>query len=261
MTDLLEKILAVKKREVAAAKNFQPAEILLESLEATTRDFKAALRTERTNLPKIIAEIKRRSPSKPQLKPALQVAELAKIYDKQAAAISVLTDREFFGGSLEDLSLAEEISKLPLLRKDFIFDEYQILEARLMGASAVLLITRILQLSELRNLIARAREFKMEPLVEVTNEAEIERALQAGAEIIGINNRDLGTLKIEPQRTLTLSKKVPAEKIIVAESGFESPAEVKNLQGVVDAVLIGTAILQAPDPTTFLAELTGSFGT
>ena len=254
---MLEKILANKRQEIVLAEKQQPAELLLEALEPGTRDFKAALQQGRTGFPKIIAEIKRRSPSRPNLAWDLDVAKLAQIYNENAAAISVLTDQKFFGGSLEDLGTVEMVSTIPILRKDFILTEYQILEARLFGASAVLLIARILAEADLKKLLSLAREFQMAALVEVRDEAELAKALKVGAEIIGINNRDLGTLKVDLACTRELVPKIPPEKVIVAESGFASVEDIRAFTGQIDAVLIGTAILESQSPVQKLEGLLG----
>ncbi len=259
MTQVLQKIIDNKRTEVESAKVRYPIETLREIVEPSTRDFRAALESGRgEKLPRLIAEIKRKSPSKKDVLADLDVEEIVKIYNKKATAISVLTDLKFFGGSLEDLDLADEVSQLPLLRKDFIIDEYQLLEARQFGADAVLLIAGILKLEEIEKLLAEAKKLGLDCLVEVNNEADLEKVLTTPAEIIGINNRNLDTLKIDLRNTFDLLPKIPKEKIIVSESGISSREDLEKLSGKVDAVLVGTSILQSGNIEAKLGELTSS---
>jgi indole-3-glycerol phosphate synthase len=256
MSHLLDEIVTNKLAEIKAAKSCQFPETLGEVCEPNLRDFRAALSDGRQGSPRLIAEFKRRSPSKTAFPLKHSFEEIIATYDKHAAAISILTDQKFFGGSLEDLCEAEHLSQLPLLRKDFIIDEYQILEARQFGASAILLIARILAPEKLQEFLKIAHSLDMHALVEVHNEAELEKVLKTDAEIIGINNRDLDTLKVDISLTSKLARQVPEGKIIVAESGLTSREELEELKGVVDAVLIGTSLLQAEDLGKKLEELT-----
>jgi len=185
------------------------------------------------------------------------VGKVVDIYNKFATAISVLTDIKFFGGSLEDLGEANETSNLPILRKDFIVDEYQLLEARQFGADAVLLIARILKIEEIEKLIAEAKKIGLDCLVEIHDETDLKKVLQTSAEIIGINNRNLDSLEIDLNTTFELIEKIPAEKIIVSESGICTREDLEKLSGKVDAILIGSAILQAEDVESKLIELVG----
>jgi indole-3-glycerol phosphate synthase len=269
MTHILDQIVANKRSELEAAKAVTPIEALREIVEPSVRDFRAAVETRHrhVSLPRLIAEFKRTSPSESRAKARDgdperakrvegQLQKIVSLYNDHAAAISVLTDTKFFGGSLEDLDEANEISKLPLLRKDFIFDEYQLLEARQFGADVVLLIARILEADKIENLILEAKKTGLDCLVEVHDEADLEKVLQTSAEIIGINNRNLDTLEIDLQTTFDLVKKIPAEKIIVSESGISSRADVEKLKGKVDAILVGTSILKSENIEAKLIELT-----
>jgi len=217
--------------------------------------FDTALRTGNVA---VIAEVKRSSPSKGAINTSLAVGEQCRAYATGgAAAISVLTEPTRFGGSLEDLSLAQRSCGLPLLRKDFIVDEVQLLEARLAGASAVLLIVRALEPSRLRDLHRAARKHGLSALVEVRNEGELERALAIGASIIGVNNRNLETLEMDDaaQRVLPL---IPRTCIGVAESGYRSADQVERAAGAgADAVLIGSELSAAVSPLQLMQSLIG----
>jgi len=257
MSNILTKIIENKRAEVVSAKLACSSEMLHEVIEPSTRDFRAALANGRERkIPQIIAEIKRRSPSCNAIKTDLQIDKVVEIYNDNVAAISILTDFKFFGGTLEDLDAANEFTRIPLLRKDFIIDEYQLLEARQFGADAVLLIAAILDIEEIEKLLMEARKLGLDVLVEVHNETELEKVLQTSAEIIGINNRNLDTLVVDLNTTLNLSGKIPREKIIVAESGISTPEELIKLAGIVDAALIGTSILMAADIEKKLKEFT-----
>lgn len=216
--------------------------------------FAAALRRDQVT---VIAEVKRRSPSKGDIAPRLSAAEQARRYEQGgAAAISVLTEPRHFGGSLDDLSSVRAAVRLPILRKDFIVDRLQLLEARAHGASAVLLIARALEPPQLLALAAAARETGVETLIEVRDEAELERAVEARADVIGINNRNLETLEIDPTTAPRLLPLVPASIPAVAESGMREPADVEHaaLAGA-DAVLVGSAISAATDPEAAVRAL------
>ena len=208
----------------------------------------------------LIAEFKRRSPSKGDIAPGAEVAPQVSAYERGgAAAISVLTDRPHFGGSLEDLRSARTAASLPIIRKDFIVDPYQLYEAAVNGADAVLLIVRALSDRELASLYEEARALDLDCLVEVHDAEELERALEVDAEVIGINNRDLDEQRVDIQTTFELMPDVPAGKTVVAESGISGRDELMELDRVgVDAVLIGGALMTAPDPELKTRELTGA---
>jgi len=257
MFDLLDRIVAQKLQEITKAKSVVSEKVLRVGLQPSKHSFATALRGGRNGFPKLIAEFKRKSPSQNSLRSETSPAEIVKLYNNYAAAISILTDEKFFGGSLKDLEEASEVSAIPLLRKDFILDTYQLIEARKSGADAALLIAAILPQEKLIHLLVEAEKIGLDALVEVHTEEELERVLQTEAKIIGINNRNLDTLKIDLQTSLTLAEKIPAEKIIVAESGINSREDVGKLVGKVDAILVGSSILKSANPETKLRELTG----
>lgn len=208
----------------------------------------------------VIAEVKRRSPSKGSINPSISAGAHALSYvEGGAAAVSVLTEPAHFGGSLDDLRSARAAvaDRAPLLRKDFHVDEVQLLEARAAGAAAALLIARALSPEVLHRLVAFAMSIELEPLVEVRTTSELERALGAGAHVIGVNNRDLETLKIEPEVGAALVRLVPADCVAIAESGIRGVADVKRAAASgADAVLIGSSISASPDPTAAVRALT-----
>jgi indole-3-glycerol phosphate synthase len=205
----------------------------------------------------LIAEFKRRSPSAGLIASGVEVGEQARAYERGgAAAMSVLTDEAHFGGSLEDLREARAACDLPILRKDFIVDPYQLYEAAVSGADAVLLIVRALDDETLGDLQEEARALDLDCLVEVHNAEELERALEQGAEVVGINNRDLDSGVVDVDMTYELMPDVPAGKTVVSESGISHQAELEELERVgVDAVLIGEALMRAPDAESKTREL------
>ncbi len=208
----------------------------------------------------IIAEFKRRSPSAGDISADATVADRVGAYERGgAAALSVLTDERHFGGSLEDLRAARAACSLPILRKDFIVDPYQLVEAAVNGADAVLLIVRALEDAELREMYEGARSLDLDCLVEVHDGEELERALRLDADVIGINNRNLDEGAVDVATTYALMPDVPAGKTVVAESGISSRAELEELERVgVDAVLIGSALMSSADPEALTRELTGA---
>jgi indole-3-glycerol phosphate synthase len=209
----------------------------------------------------VIAEFKRRSPSAGQLaREEVDVAAQVAAYERGgAAALSVLTDEPHFGGSLADLRAARAACGLPIIRKDFVVDRYQLYEAAVNGADAVLLIVAALSDEDLRSLYVEARSIDLDCLVEVHDGEELERALEAGAEVIGINNRNLDDMSVDIATTYELMPNVPAGKTVVAESGISGRAELEELERVgVDAVLIGGALMTAADPEAKVRELTGT---
>jgi len=212
--------------------------------------------------PGIIAEIKRRSPSRGEINPHLDVPAILSAYEKGGAvAVSVLTEPSFFNGSLADLKAASSLTRLPLLRKDFIVEEYQLLEARACGASAVLLIAAMLDDETLSRLMERAGELCLECLVEVHDERELARAAEAGAKIVGINNRDLHTLKTDLETTLRLAPLVPPGITLVSESGYALPEDIARAREAgVGAFLVGEALCASVDPAGELMRLRGDAG-
>jgi len=211
------------------------------------RPFSEALIREGISL---IAEMKRASPSRGPIRPGAGVTEIVRAYqDAGARACSVLTEPEYFGGSLDDLAEARAACELPLLRKDFLVDEYQLLEARAAGADAVLLIVAALEQGRLSALIHAASELAMDALVEVHDEEEVRRAVDAGAEVIGVNNRDLHSLEVDLETTYRLLEDIPAGTVVVAESGITTREHVRELERAgVDAILVGEALMRVDDP-------------
>lgn len=207
----------------------------------------------------LIAEFKRRSPSAGEIGGAAGVADVVRGYEAGgAAALSILTEERYFGGSLDDLRSARAASSLPILRKDFVVDPYQLAEAAVHGADAVLLIVAALKSKKLAKLFEEAKALDLDCLVEVHDEPELERALDIGAEVIGINNRNLRDLTVDPDRTRELITDVPAGKTVVSESGYSSNDEFDELERIgVDAVLVGEALMRAGDPEAAVRELTG----
>ncbi len=257
---ILDQIVSNVRRRLAERKKQRPLAELehLASGGETPRDFAGALQG--TDI-KVIAEVKRASPSKGWLSPNLKVAALVQSYATGgAAAISVLTESEFFKGSFADLAAARRAIDLPLLCKDFILDPYQIYEARSYGADAILLIAAILSASELTALMAVAHRLGMSALIEVHNEQEVERVLAAKGNLIGINNRNLDDFSVEMGVTLRLRPSIPPGIIVVSESGIKSHADILRLQAVgINAVLVGETLVASPDPEAKLRELRGEF--
>jgi indole-3-glycerol phosphate synthase len=252
---ILDKIMADKKPEVARIKREVPVWALKERAGARKPlDFAAALRGNRVNL---IAEVKKASPSKGLLCPGMDPVALARIYETNgAAAISVLTESNYFQGSLDYLAAVREAVNVPLLRKDFIFDEYQIYEAAAYGADAVLLITALLEQRKLEELITLCKELQLGYLVEVHNENELFSAMLASAETIGINNRDLTTFKTNTDTTRRLRALIPQEHTVVSESGISSRGDMQKMKDYkVNAVLVGEALVTAKDIPAKMKEL------
>jgi indole-3-glycerol phosphate synthase len=206
-----------------------------------------------------IAEFKRRSPSKGFIQRDADVSVVLPVYEAAgAAAASVLTDTPFFGGSLDDLRRARAVSQLPLLRKDFIIDPYQVAEARAAGADTVLLIVAALRDQDLRELLAEIHRWGMEALVETHDRAEVERAVAVGARIVGVNHRDLRTFEMDMDLAVEMRPLIPADRLVVAESGIRNATDVARLRAAgIDAILVGETLMAAPDPAAALRELLG----
>jgi indole-3-glycerol phosphate synthase len=252
---ILDEILASKRAEVAARKVERPAASLRPPPDHAPRPFASPLR--QPDGVRVIAEIKRKSPSGGELRPGASAADLAAEYGAHgAAALSVLTDFPYFGGTDDDLVSARATCDIPVLRKDFVIDPYQVHEAHALGADAVLLIVRALASSELTALLSLTHELGMDALVETHSADEIQRALEAGARIVGVNNRDLDTLVTDPSLALRLRALVPPDCIFVAESGVSTSDQIAALREIhADAVLIGEALVRAPHPGAKLREL------
>ena len=257
--DILERIVQAKRAQIARDKAESPVRRMIEL--ATTalppRDLPQALRGGETM--SIIAEIKRASPSKGEIKPGADVAGIAAMYEKAgAAALSVLTESGFFLGAPEHLGEAKRAVLVPVLRKDFILEEYQIYESRVLGADSILLIARILTSRELGTLIGVSRSLHMEPLVEVHSEEEAERALGAGAAVIGVNNRDLATMTVSIENSLRIAPYLPEGILKVSESGIESFRDIERLRAAgYQAVLVGERLMREADPGEALRALIG----
>ena len=253
---MLNKIIAKKREEVEQRKRSLPISSLKERIaqRQAPLDFALALSGDSTRL---IAEVKRASPSRGLLCPNFNPVELAKTYAQGgAAAISVLTEANYFEGSIDHLAAIREEVRLPLLRKDFIFDRYQIHESSAYGADALLLIVAILSQEQLEELLALSRSLGLSCLVEVHNKAEVERALLSGAEIIGINNRDLNTFTVDINTTHRLRPLIPRGRVVVSESGIRSRGDIEKLKGWgVNAVLVGETLITADDIPNKMREL------
>jgi indole-3-glycerol phosphate synthase len=253
---ILERIVAAKRREIAAAKARVPLRILEEKARAASavRDFVGALRAKR---PAVIAEIKKASPSRGVLRADYQPAAIARSYEAAGAAcLSVLTDREFFQGSSEDLRAAREACALPVLRKDFVIDPYQVVESRAMGADCILLIAACLSREAMAELEATATRLGMAVLVEVHDRAELDAALTLATPLVGVNNRDLRTFATRLETTLELLPGLPPDRVLVTESGILAPADVKRMRSAgIQAFLVGEAFMRATDPGAALREL------
>ena len=237
---ILDEILAHKRQEIASCREIRP--------------FVEALRQPGI---RVIAEFKRRSPSGGDIRPGASPSEIAAMYaEAGAAALSVLTDDKYFGGSDQDLREARAACSLPVLRKDFVVDAFQLYEARGMGADAVLLIVRALSDVQLRDMLQLTDRLGMDALVETHSEDEVRRALNSGARLIGVNNRDLDTLTTDVTLAPRLRSLVPPECVFVAESGISTPEQISRLVDAgVDAVLIGESLLRSTDPGARLREL------
>ena len=260
MSDILNKILAAKRDEVAAARA-RVSDAAVRQLAAdqpAPRDFVGSMRARLgAGRSAVIAEIKKASPSKGVIRADFRPAEIAPSYERAGAAcLSVLTDRQFFQGAPDYLQAARAACTLPVLRKDFLVDPYQVFEARAMGADAILLIVSALSLAEMQAMEAIAESLGMAVLVEVHDGAELDLALQLRTPLVGINNRNLRTFEVSLQTTLDLLPRIPAERIVVTESGILQPADVALMrEHRVNAFLVGEAFMRADDPGAGLAAL------
>ena len=256
---MLEEILKHKRVEVEARKN----EVSLANLKSKLvnalplRSFKEAI--SKPNNINLIAEIKRASPSQGLIRKDFNQVEIAKIYQEAgAAAISILTDEKFFQGKLNFLPEVKKVVALPLLRKDFIIDEYQIYESRAYGADALLLIASTLSEAQMNEFLSLSHDLGMDCLVEVHEGEELEKVLEAPAEIIGINNRNLSTLQVDLSTTQRLRKLIPADKIVISESGIRNREDVLQLaNGKINAILVGESLLRSTDIKEKIRELVG----
>jgi indole-3-glycerol phosphate synthase len=260
MSDILNKIVAVKREEVAAARKQRDLVSLRRDAEGRTdvRDFAGALGSKiAAGQAAVIAEVKKASPSKGVLREHFVPAEIAASYERHGAAcLSVLTDVQFFQGATAYLEQARAACSLPILRKDFMVDAYQVFEARAMGADCILLIAACLDDAQMADLEAQAHALGMAVLVEVHDGAELDRTLQLKTPLLGINNRNLRTFEVTLDTTLGLLPRVPPERLLVTESGILGVADVKRMRDAnVHAFLVGEAFMRAADPGVALAEL------
>jgi indole-3-glycerol phosphate synthase len=260
MSDILEKIVAVKRQEVATAMQQKSLAVVRADAESRvlTRDFEGAMRAKiAAGQAAVIAEIKKASPSKGVLRAEFIPADIAQSYAEfGAACLSVLTDKQFFQGSVDYLKQARASCDLPVLRKDFMIDAYQVYEARAMGADAILLIAACLDDAQMADMEAVARALDMAVLVEVHDRAELERALKLKTRLVGINNRNLKTFEVSLQATLDMLPDVPADRLLVTESGILSSDDVKRMRDAqVNAFLVGEAFMRADEPGEALAKL------
>src|SRR5580704_7212465 len=254
---ILARIVGHKRADLANISRNRAELERLAAARSPARDFRAALRS---NQPSIIAEIKKASPSRGILVENFDPAAIAQTYASGgAAALSVLTDREFFQGSLADLESARAACTIPVLRKDFIIDEFHVIEAAAHGADAILLIAAILDPSEMRRFRELAAQFGMAALVEVHDGDELDAALQSGAEIVGVNNRNLHTFEVTLETSLRLVEKIPASVIKVSESGIHSNDDVRTLAAAgYHAFLVGEHLMKSEDPAAALRALRSS---
>jgi indole-3-glycerol phosphate synthase len=260
MSDILKRILTVKAEEVRAARAATPLRVLIDAAHevAPARDFAGALRTRiAARGSAVIAEIKKASPSKGVIRETFDPSAIAASYERHGATcLSVLTDAQFFRGRLDDLRSARAACGLPVLRKDFMIDAYQVYEARAAGADCILLIVAALTDDQMRELEDTAHELGLAVLVEVHDGAELDRALKLKTPLLGINNRNLRTFETRLETTLDLLDRVPPQRIVVTESGIVRPQDVARMrERSVGAFLVGEAFMRAPDPGVELERL------
>ena len=260
MSDILQKIVAVKHEEVAAARKKIPLEAMRADAESRvlTRDFEGAMRRQlAAGRPAVIAEVKKASPSKGVLRPDFIAADIAQSYAEHGAAcLSVLTDRQFFQGQPDYLKQARASCDLPVLRKDFLVDPYQVYESRAMGADCILLIAACLDDAQMADFEAIARALGMAVLVEVHDGAELDRALRLKTPLVGINNRNLNTFEVNLDATLSMQPDVPTDRLLVTESGILNRTDVQRMRDAnVHAFLVGEAFMRAEEPGLALAAM------
>ena len=260
MSDILNKIVAVKREEVAAGLQRKSLQAMRADAESRvlTRDFVGAMRAQiAAGRSAVIAEVKKASPSKGVLRADFIPADIAQSYAEHGAAcLSVLTDQQFFQGCNDFLKQARASCDLPVLRKDFMVDAYQIYESRVLGADCILLIAACLDDAQMADLESIAHSLDMAVLVEVHDRAELDRALKLKTPLVGINNRNLRTFEVSLETTLTMRNDVPADRLLVTESGIVSPDDVKRMrEAQVHAFLVGEAFMRAADPGQALATL------
>lgn len=246
---ILEKIIADKKQEVAARKRLVPSSFWENTplFELPTVSLSKRIRKSRSG---IIAEHKRRSPSRPTINTSLNVADVASGYQKAGVCgMSVLTDTKYFGGTLEDLIMARSVSQFPLLRKEFIIDEYQLIEAKAHGADVILLIASVLSRKEIKQLSEFAQGLELEVLLEVHNQEELEKAIMPSLDLLGVNNRNLKTFEVNLKTSKDLVVQIPDEFVKISESGISTISDIKELQAVgYQGFLIGENFMKTDNP-------------
>jgi indole-3-glycerol phosphate synthase len=260
--EILKEIVSKKKGRLKDTKNRRSKSDLLTAISEIeeVRDFRTAIKHTAGGKIKLIAEIKKASPSKGIIRTDFDHLSIARTYEKEAVnAVSILTEEDFFLGNLDFLSEIKKVITKPILRKDFIFDEYQIYESRANGADAILLIAAILDKKQADEYFQLARELNLSVLFEVHNFKEVDIALSIDSDIIGINNRDLKTLQVDINTTLKLKKEIPSNKILISESGIKTREHVKMLEDAgIDSILVGTAFMEAKDIGKKIKELIGN---
>lgn len=257
MDNILQRIAATKRREVEAAKRVIAPDEMARMARLTTRLTASLRQSIKTTPGGIIAEFKRRSPSRGEIAPMADVTEVIEGYTQaEAAGCSVLTDTAYFGGSLADLNVARSVTTLPLLRKEFIVDSYQIGQARVNGADAILLIAALLSPGEIAGFTAAAHDLGLEVLLELHNPSEL-ASIDPSIDLIGINNRDLTTFSTDLSASMAMIDSLPANAVKIAESGIKTPADMKRLRDAgFDGFLIGEALISTPDPAMTLKKFT-----
>lgn len=263
MASILQQIVSETRSRIAGAKTAQRrAELEKMAAEHQPRGFRQRLLEADRNGPVVIAELKKASPSRGLIRADFQVAELAReLAGAGAAALSVLTEENHFQGSLENLHVASQVSSIPCLRKDFVVDEIQLLEARAYGGDAALLIIAALSDAELKHLLKAARDLHLDVLCEVHDETELQRAVDIGFDIIGVNNRDLRTFEVTLETSVRLNAKIPVTALRVAESGIDSGADLAKLRSIgYQAFLIGESLMKQPRPGDALRTLLADAG-
>ena len=255
---ILDEIVAAKKNELEKQKQKVSLSALSSKIPDLpfTRNFKKALIGQGIAL---IAEIKKASPSVGIIQKKFDPLEIAKIYEKNKVnAISVLTEEKYFLGKMDLLSRIKKITKIPILQKDFILEEYQICEARVYGADAILLIAAVLSEKKIKNFLFLAHQLGMNAILEIHNQEELKKALSTEAKLIGINNRDLRTFKVDLKTTIRLRKKIPSDRIVISESGIKNPEDIQLLKRYgIDAILVGETLLRSRDVGKKIKELMG----
>lgn len=254
--DKLTEIINHKKREVETRKGLYPVRLLEQSIFFSTKSLSLKHYIKRQDKSGIIAEIKRRSPSKGDINPYVSVERTSIGYMQAgASALSILTDKEFFGGSNDDLVVARRFNFCPILRKEFIIDEYQIVESKSIGADAILLIAAVLNENELEKLTQFAHSLQLEVLIEIHNESELDRTVKASSDLVGVNNRNLRTFEVDLNHSIRLAEKLPSDVVKIAESGIESAATAAYLrQNGFDGFLIGERFMKTARPEITAGE-------